>query len=74
MAKDGGIKFSKTGGGMGKVSPPPKEIGFSSEPALCVFGRFAWLSWHLTDRTGGKIWLATAMFFFYAPPPGYAVL
>ena len=43
---------------------------------LCsyVFGRFAWLSWHLADRAGGKIGLATAMIFFEAPPPGYAVL
>ena len=35
MAKGGGIKFSKPGGGWGKVIPPPlKKIGFSSEPAL----------------------------------------
>ena len=30
----------------------------------CVFGRFARLSWHLADRTGGKIGAATAMIFF----------
>ena len=41
---------------------------------LCVFGRFACLSWHLADRAGGKIGLAAAMIFFEAPPPGYAVL
>ena len=41
---------------------------------LCVFGRFACLSWHLADRAGGKFGLATAMIFFEAPPPGYAVL
>ena len=40
----------------------------------CVFGRFACLSWHLADRAGGQFGLATAMFFFEAPPPGYAVL
>ena len=28
---------------------------------LCVFGSFAWLSWHLADRAGGKFGLATAM-------------
>ena len=39
-----------------------------------VFGRFACLSWHLADRAGGKFGLATAMIFFEAPPPGYAVL
>ena len=41
---------------------------------ICVFGRFACVSWHLADRAGGKIGLATAMIFFEAPPPGYAVL
>ena len=37
MAKVGGIKFSKTGGGgWGKVAPPQKKIGFSSEPTFKV--------------------------------------
>ena len=39
-----------------------------------VFGRFAWLSWHLAVRAGGKIGLPTAVFFFEGPSPGYAVL
>ena len=39
-----------------------------------VFGRFAWLSWHLAVRAGDKIGLATAVFFFEGPSPGYAVL
>ena len=35
MAKGGGIKFSKAGGGWGKVVPCPlQKIDFSSEPAL----------------------------------------
>ena len=41
---------------------------------LCFRSRFAWLPWHLADRAGCKIGLATAMVFFEAPPPGYAVL
>ena len=41
---------------------------------LYGFGRFAWFSWHLADRDRGKTGPATAMFFFEALTPGYAVL
>ena len=39
MAKDSGIKFSKTGGGWGNVAPPQKKNGFSSEHKV-EFGGF----------------------------------
>ena len=41
---------------------------------LYGFGRFAWFSWHLAERARGKTGPATAMFFFEALTPGYAVL
>ena len=49
------------------------QLSSKFEPS-CAFGLFACLSWHLADRVGGKIGLVTAMTFFDAPPPGYAVL
>ena len=50
------------------------QLSSKSCAILCVFGRLAWLSWHLADRAGGKIGLATAIIVSEAPPPGYAVL
>ena len=37
---------------------------------LYVFGRFASLSWHLADRAGGKIGLATAVILFEGATAG----
>ncbi|CAB1109175.1 unnamed protein product [Ectocarpus sp. CCAP 1310/34] len=41
MAKDHGIIFSKTGGGMVTIRspPPPNKFGFSSEPAPGTSGQ-----------------------------------
>ena len=43
-----------------RCSSDHRSLALSS----CVFGSFACLSWHLADRAGGEIGLATVIIFF----------